>query len=110
MGLYLDYADGQTPLDEDEKEGLRIPTIATRDELDEYEQHNIEQALQWILKSSFTAEKIFTETFLRDVHRKMYGDVWKWAGEFRTIGKILALTWSRLPRSFAHYWKMPNIG
>lgn len=38
MGLDLDYIDGQTPLDEDEKEGLLIPTIATRGELDEFEQ------------------------------------------------------------------------
>lgn len=34
MGLDVDYADGQTPLDEDKKEGLLIPTIATRVELD----------------------------------------------------------------------------
>jgi hypothetical protein len=41
MGLDLDYIDGQTPLDEDEKEGLLIETIATRGELDEFEQQNI---------------------------------------------------------------------
>ena len=46
MGLDLAFIDGQTPLDEEEKEGLRIPTIATRGELDEFEQQNIEQALQ----------------------------------------------------------------
>lgn len=37
MGLDLDYKDGQTPLDEDEKDGLLIKTITTRDELDEFE-------------------------------------------------------------------------
>ena len=30
MGLDLDYIDGQTPLDEDEKEGLLIETIDRR--------------------------------------------------------------------------------
>ena len=45
MGLDLDYIDGQTPLDEEEKDGLLIPTIATRGELDEFEQQNIEQAI-----------------------------------------------------------------
>ena len=45
MGLDLDYIDGQTPLDDDEKEGLLIKTIATRGELDEFEQQNIEQAV-----------------------------------------------------------------
>lgn len=36
MGLELDYSYGQTPLDEDEKEGLLIPTITNRGELDEF--------------------------------------------------------------------------
>ena len=41
MGLDLDYIDGQTPLTEEEKDGLLIPSIATRGELDEFEQQNI---------------------------------------------------------------------
>lgn len=44
MGLDLDYMEGQTPLDEEEKNGLRIPTITTHGELDEFEQKNIEEA------------------------------------------------------------------
>ncbi|CAN5552892.1 hypothetical protein BH10BAC2_BH10BAC2_40730 [soil metagenome] len=36
MGLDLEYLDGQTPLDDDEKEGLLIKSIATRGELDEF--------------------------------------------------------------------------
>jgi hypothetical protein len=47
MGLDLDYMEGQTPLEDDEKEGLLIPTIATRGELDEFEQQNIEDAVLW---------------------------------------------------------------
>jgi hypothetical protein len=47
MGLTFEYIDGQTPLDADEKEGLRIPSIITREELDEFEQLNIEKAIQW---------------------------------------------------------------
>ena len=38
MGLKLDYIEGQTPLDEDEKDGLLIKTISVRGELDEFEQ------------------------------------------------------------------------
>ena len=40
MGLKLDYDDGQTPLDEEEKEGLLIETISNRAELDEFEQQH----------------------------------------------------------------------
>ena len=44
MGLEFVYEDGQTPLSEEEKEGLLIKTITTHGELDEYEQLNIEKA------------------------------------------------------------------
>ncbi|MEO0006793.1 MAG: hypothetical protein RJA20_989 [Bacteroidota bacterium] len=87
MGLDLDYIYGQTPLDEEEKEGLRIPAVATRGELDEFEQQNIEQAIQWTLGRNFRAEVIFTEDFVLKVHKRMYGDVWKWAGAYRKTNK-----------------------
>lgn len=50
MGLDLDYIDGQTPIDEDEKVGLRIKSISTQGELDEFEQQNIEHAILWLKK------------------------------------------------------------
>ena len=56
MGLNLTYNDGQTPLDEDEKDGLLINSISTRGELDEFEQQNIESAIQWILTRKFKNE------------------------------------------------------
>jgi hypothetical protein len=45
MGLEFEYIERQSPLDEDEKEGLKIKTISTRSELDEFEQKNIETAV-----------------------------------------------------------------
>ena len=38
MGLSIEYVEGQTSLDEEQKEGLRIPSITTREELNEFEQ------------------------------------------------------------------------
>ena len=87
MGLDSDYKDGQTPLDEDEKEGLRIETIATREELDEFEQKNIEQAVEWTMKRSLKPGVILSEDFVQNLHKRMYGDVWSWAGEFRRTNK-----------------------
>jgi fido (protein-threonine AMPylation protein) len=75
MGLNLEYIDGQTPIDEEEKEGLLIPTIATRGELDEFEQQNIEQAVLWTLGRSFKPDTVFTEAFVRMVHKRMYANV-----------------------------------
>lgn len=91
MGLDLDYTDGQTPLDEDEKEGLLIKNIATRGDLDEFEQLNIEKAVLWTLKRKFKADTILNEVFIKDLHRRMYGDVWKWAGEFRKTNKNIGV-------------------
>ena len=73
MGLDLDYIDGQTPLDEDEKEGLLIETIATRGELDEFEQQNIEQAVLWSLSRSFKPDAVFTEEFLKALNKVASG-------------------------------------
>ena len=91
MGLELDYTDGKTPLDEDEKEGLRIKTITTRGELDEFEQLNIEKALLWLKKKNLAAKEILSEKFARDLHRRMYDDTWKWAGEFRKTDKNIGV-------------------
>lgn len=110
MGLDLTYIDGQTPLDEDEKIGLLIPTIATRAELDEFEQQNIEEAIQWALSRPLKANAIFTEQFIRNLHLRMYGRVWAWAGEFRKTNKNLGVDKWQIPLALkallddASYW------
>lgn len=87
MGLNLDYTDGRTPIDEDEKEGLLIKTISTLGELDEFEQLNVEKAVEWTLKRKLDYKKILTEDFVKELHKRMFSDVWKWAGDFRTSNK-----------------------
>lgn len=114
MGLDLEYLDGQTPLDEDEKEGLLIKSIATRGELDEFEQQNIEQAIEWTLRRSFKAEAIFTEEFIRGVHKRMYAGVWRWAGDFRRTNKNIGVDKWQIPTELryllddAKFWLANN--
>jgi len=91
MGLTLEYIEGQTPIDEDEKEGLLISTISTRGELNEFEHANIVQAIEWTLKNRFSKEEILTEEFLFLVHRKMFGEVWEWAGKKRRTNKNIGV-------------------
>lgn len=91
MGLTIEYIEGQTPLDEDEKDGLRIPSITTREELDEFEQLNIEKAIQWTFGKKISVEQLFSEKFIKDLHKRMYGEVWKWAGTFRTSEKNIGI-------------------
>jgi Fic-DOC domain mobile mystery protein B len=91
MGLNLEYSAGQTPIDANESDGLKIKTITTQSELNEFEQLNIERALHWTLKKRFTAEQLLSEKFILSLHKKMYGDVWKWSGKFRTTEKNLGI-------------------
>ena len=91
MGLDPEYLNGQTPLGEEEKEGLLIPSIASREELDEFEQQNVEEAFQWLIGKSIKPEKIFSEKFICDVHKRMLNQVWKWAGTFRYTQKNIGV-------------------
>lgn len=97
MGFQIDYREGQTPLEEDEREGLHFASISTRGELDELEQQNIEEAIQWTLQRSFKREFIFSEEFIHLLHQKMFGKVWKWAGKYRTTNKNIGKDKSELP-------------
>jgi Fic-DOC domain mobile mystery protein B len=93
MGLELQYDEGQTPLDEEEKEGLLIESVTTRGELDEVEQRNIEEAIRWTIerRRKFTASEILTEEFMKLVHKRMLAGVWQWAGSFRNTNKNLGV-------------------
>jgi len=96
MGLEFDYKDGQTPLEEEEKDGLKIKSITTQGELDEFEQLNIEKAVEWTIHTNLKPKNILTEKFIKDLHKKMFGDVWKWAGEFRRTEKNIGIPWTKI--------------
>lgn len=94
MGLIdLHYEEGQTPLDEDEKDGLLLPSVLTKGDLDEVEQRNIEAAMLWVLqrRRRFTAAEVFSEGFVKELHRRMFGGVWQWAGSFRQTNKNIGV-------------------
>jgi Fic-DOC domain mobile mystery protein B len=80
---------GATPLDTDESEGL-IPThITTREELNRLEQENIVEAIQWLKTARI--KQVLDETFIRKLHLRMFGRVWKWAGQFRASNKNIGV-------------------
>ncbi len=108
--MIYEYNSGQTPLDEDEKLDL-IPLAINRGELDAYEEQNIIEARQWLMnKRTLSREDIFTENFLKKLHKKMLGQVWKWAGEYRKSNKNIGddryqiATNLRQLLDDAHYW------
>jgi Fic-DOC domain mobile mystery protein B len=97
MGLDLNYQDGQTPLDENESEGLLLKTITTQAELNEAEQLNIEEAVEWTLRKKFGVDDIVSEVFCNELHRKMYSQVWRWAGVFRKTNKNIGVDKFQIP-------------
>ena len=104
------YIEGQTPLDEDEKRDL-IPTLITREDLDAFEQENILEARKWIMQKSVLAKQdIFTEKFILNLHKRMYGHVWKWAGTYRKSNKNIGIEYYLVPTELrqllddATYW------
>jgi Fic-DOC domain mobile mystery protein B len=75
--------DGATPLDPDQIKGIRFSHLTTMGELDEIEDENIQKGLEW-LNHQKNAD-YFSSEFICKLHEKLFGDVWKWAGKFRTV-------------------------
>ncbi len=91
MGLDIYAQEGQTPLDDDEREGLLIRTITTRGELDEFEQLGVEKANEWLLGKKLDVNKILNEDFVKELHQRMFSGIWRWAGEFRKTNKNIGV-------------------
>jgi len=79
------YPEGATPIDPDEAEGLLLTHITMRGELDRWELDNILEAKAWTEKTKPT--DILNERFIKILHKRMFGNVWKWAGQFRQSDK-----------------------
>ncbi|MCK4530064.1 MAG: mobile mystery protein B [Candidatus Marinimicrobia bacterium] len=91
MELSLSYDYGQTPISEEEIEELLIKTISTKAQLDEFEQKNIEIAVEWTMKQKFNIDKVLSIDFIQEVHKRMFGEVWGWAGTFRKSNKNIGV-------------------
>ncbi|MFN7883768.1 MAG: mobile mystery protein B [bacterium] len=78
-------------MDEEEKRGL-IPNLITREDLNAFEQENILEARQWVMqKTTLSKLDVWTEKFLLNLHKRMFGHVWKWAGTFRKTNKNIGV-------------------
>lgn len=76
----IPIGDGHSELSDEDQLGLLPTYIATRGELFEAEQRNIAEAL---LLRPPTVLELLEDKFLRDLHRAMFGAVWRWAGQYR---------------------------
>lgn len=91
--------DDATPLTPEERRDLIPAHIAYRSELNAAEQDNISRAQDWALSRR---RDILTEKFIRDLHRRMLDDVWRWAGSFRKTERNLGLPFYEIPIALRH--------
>ena len=96
MGLENDDIFAHTPLDENEKVGLKSTSVSTRGELDQLEQLNIEKAIEWTIHRQFDFDRILSKEFIKKIHLRMLGDVWEWAGTFRRSNTNLGVDWTQI--------------
>ena len=87
--------DNSTPLTAEEKDGLKLKWITLRSELNEAEARNIAQAQVWLMSNK--NKEFCSDTFLRELHKKMFGDVWKWAGNYRTSERNIGVAPYQIP-------------
>ena len=87
--MNFEYPEGATPLDADEAAGLLLTHITNRTELDRWEQENIAEAEATVFRRK--QKDILTETYLKRLHKRMFGNVWRWAGDFRTTSKNIGV-------------------
>jgi Fic-DOC domain mobile mystery protein B len=80
--------DANTPLTAEGREQLIPSYITLRHELNEAEQINIGAALSW---ADARKRDVLDRDFLSALHRRMFCDVWRWAGEYRTTARNIGV-------------------
>ena len=91
--------DAATSLSPDERNGLIPSYITLRGELNAAEQDNILEAETWAFRRR---RDVLGEKFLNNLHRRMFGAVWRWAGEYRRSDKNIGVEWHRIPIELRH--------
>jgi Fic-DOC domain mobile mystery protein B len=89
----FDVEEGQTPLSDEERRGLKPAFITFRHELNAAEQENILAASVALRRrvQRLDATDLADEAFICDAHKAMYSDVWKWAGSYRTTDRNIGV-------------------
>jgi Fic-DOC domain mobile mystery protein B len=102
--------DDATPLEPEEREGLLQTWITHRSDLNEAEQENIVKGAAWARSRRQRNADILNEGFARTLHRRMFGDVWQWAGTFRQTERNIGIEAHRIPNDIGmmfddvRYW------
>jgi fido (protein-threonine AMPylation protein) len=103
MNLFTagDAESGSTPLSPEEQDDL-IPDLSTREELNEWERQNIIEAYAWVFASrNLRRLEPLTEPYVRELHRRMFDQTWKWAGAYRATEKNIGMAHYQIREALA---------
>ena len=112
MGGYLndlfDEPADATPLEPGAREGLLQTWITYRQDLNEAEQTNIAAGTVWAWR--VRRRDLLTVEFLRQLHNRLFGNVWVWAGDIRRTERNIGIEPVQIPIELrmafddARYW------
>jgi Fic-DOC domain mobile mystery protein B len=85
--------DSNTPLTEDAARGLIPSWVATRGDLNDIEAENVAAGILWLDKTHIPIADQLTAHFVSKLHQRLFGDVWKWAGKYRTVNLNIGVDW-----------------
>ena len=85
---------GETPLSGDELDALLAHVVDTlgppvsKADIFDLESAILQDVAEGLITDVFngdlTLDELLTDQFLRDLHRQLYGDIWTWAGRWRS--------------------------
>ena len=85
---------GETPID---PSGLKDRSVTTRKELCRVEAENIRKAhVKYLVAPPSDKLAPFDLDWMCKLHREMFGDVWRWAGQFRQENLNLGVVWQQV--------------
>ena len=104
--INIDSPQDATQLDHDEAHGLIPKHIVDYEQLNEWELTNVLKGERWVfspsrLRKFARPEQVFTSEFIRTLHKRMFGDTWKWAGVFRNTEKNIGIDPIRIQPALA---------
>lgn len=103
---------GATPIADEDLEGLIPSFVTTRADLNLVEYENIAKSLPWALRKAVEIGPfgVLEFSFLIQLHKAMFNDVWKWAGTLRRrvtnigVEPSQIVTQTRISLDDAAYW------
>jgi Fic-DOC domain mobile mystery protein B len=93
--MKFEYPPGATPIDPDEAAGLIPSHLTLQGELNEYEEANILEAVEWL--GVRRRGDPLADRFIHTVHARMFHRIWKWAGRARRSDKNIGVPWAEIP-------------